>query len=531
MALNRFAGAAPADIPAAIAPGKAQHPNIVFILADDIGYGDLGCYGATRVKTPNVDQLAREGVRFTDAHSSAAVCTPTRYSLMTGQYAFRNPAGASILSGEAPLSIDPEKTSLASMLKDAGYATGLVGKWHLGLGEGKPDYNKEIKPGPLELGFDYAFFIPATGDRTPCVFVENHKVVGLDPDDPIQVSYKQKVGDEPTGKEHPELLTMKASQGHDNTIINGIGRIGYMSGGKAARWKDTEIAHTLAEKSVQFIEKNKDKPFFLYLATHDIHVPRVPNVKYAGKSGCGTRGDVIEEFDGIVGTVLEALERLGLAENTLVMVTSDNGGVMDDGYQDGAIENANGHLCNGSWRGYKGSLWEGGHRAPFLARWPGRIKAGATSGELISTVDMLATFAALTGQSLKPETAPDSFNVLPALLEEHPAKPVRDHLVLQSLGVNSLAIRKGDWVLIPGRGGAAQDSAAQRSGKGADAFAGKQAAKGSQDNAYSTGTGAQLYNLKSDPAEANNLVEQRPEIVKELTELLTKVKTQGRSRP
>lgn len=488
--------------------GAAKRPNIIFMLADDVGYGDFSCYGATKIKTPNVDRVAREGVRFTDAHSSAAVCTPTRYAFVTGQYAFRNPAGASILSGEAPLAIDPARTTVASLLKQAGYTTGVVGKWHMGLGKGRSDFNAEIKPGPLEVGFDYCFVIPATGDRVPCVFVENHSVVGLDPKDPIQTSYGKKIGDEPTGADHPELLKMKPSHGHADTIVNGISRIGFMTGGKAARWTDGNIADTLNQKAVAFIEKNLDKPFFLYFATHDIHVPRVPHPRFKGTSGCGTRGDVTQEFDNSLGAVLETLDRLKLADNTLLIVSSDNGGVMDDGYQDGAIEDANGHLCNGPLHGYKGSLWEGGHREPFVARWPGRIKAGTTSAELICLVDMLATFAAVVGQPLTGDTGPDSFNVLPALLGEKRDKPVRDHLVLQAGGVNRLAIRQGPWKYIPGTPG----------GKGAK---GKKVAP----------TRGQLFNLADDLGETKDLAAQNPEKVKELAALLEEVRTKGRSRP
>jgi len=484
----------------------SRRPNIIFILADDIGYGDLGCYGAARVKTPNVDRLAREGIRFTDAHAPAAVCTPTRYAFITGQYAWRHPAGSAILSGEASLAIDPAITTTPSLLKQAGYATGVVGKWHIGLGKGDLDFNKEIRPGPLEVGFDYAFFFPATGDRVPCVFIENHRVVGLDPNDPIRVSYRGKVGDEPTGRENPELLTMKPSHGHDNTIINGISRIGWMSGGKAARWQDEQMADTFTGKAVAFIEQNKDRPFFLYFATQDIHVPRVPSPPRKGKSGCGTRGDVIQQFDDAVGAVLEALDRLKLAASTLVIVSSDNGGVMDDGYADGAIQDANGHLCNGPLRGYKGSLWEGGTREPFIARWPGRIKAGATSDELISLVDMLATFAAAAGQTPPPDAGPDSFNVLPALVGEPHDKPVRDHLVIQTNGPSALAIRQGPWKLIPGNPGG---------GKRKDAASG----------------GGQLFNLADDLGEKNDVAGQHPEIVKALSDLLTQVRQRGRSRP
>jgi arylsulfatase A-like enzyme len=481
---------------AAVAP---RPPNIIFILADDIGYGDFGCYGATKVKTPHVDQLAREGIRLTDAHATASVCTPTRYSFITGQYAFRNPGGDHILSGEAPLSIDATKPTIASVLKTAGYATGQVGKWHLGLGRGNLDYNTEIKPGPLELGFDHAFFIPATGDRVPCVFVRDHKVEGLDPRDPIEVSYRKKIGDEPTGREHPELLAMKPQpgQGHLDTIINGISRIGFIAGGHTARWTDTEMANVLNREAAQFIESNKERPFFLYFATHDIHVPRVPHDTYKGKSQCGVRGDVIEEFDGSVAKVMEALDRLKIADNTLLIVTSDNGGVMEDGYMDGSIANANGHLCNGRLRGYKGSLWEGGHREPFIARWPGKIKAGTTSNELIGLVDMLATFAAAAGVDLPADAGPDSFNILPVLLGQ-PQKMVRDCLVLQNYNGRTQALRQGQWKFIPAEGPQARP---------------------------------QLYDLASDLGETKNLAQAKPEVVAKMQEKLRAAREAKNTRP
>jgi arylsulfatase A-like enzyme len=479
-----------------------QRPNIVVILSDDIGYGDVGCYGATKVKTPNIDRLATHGLRFTDAHSPAAVCTPTRYAMLTGQYAWRHPAGARILSGIAPLSIPVGMVTVPSFLKQNGYTTAAVGKWHLGLGEKETDYNVEIKPGPREVGFDYSFIIPATGDRVPCVYVENGWVVNYDPKDPIRVSYGTPVGDEPTGANHPELLKMKHSHGHDNTIVNGIGRIGYMTGGKAARWKDENTADTITGKAVGFIEKNADKPFFLYFATHDIHVPRVPNPRFQGTSQCGPRGDVIQQLDWCVGEVLKTIEKHKLVDNTLVIFTSDNGGVMDDGYQDGSGDDKSGHKCNGVLRGFKGQLYEGGHRIPMIARWPGHVPVGKTSNELVCHVDLLATVAALIGKELPANTGPDSFNVLPALLAEKPEKPCRESLVVQGGYIAGLAVRKGSWKLIPDSGKKKKDVA-----------------------------GPQLFNLADDLSETKNLAAEKPELVIELADLLAKVRESPWSRP
>src|SRR3954447_17312683 len=321
---------------------SAEPPNILLIYADDIGYGDTSCYGATAVQTPNIDRLAHEGLRFTDAHSAAATCTPSRYAMMTGEYAFRK-RGTNILPGDAALIIEPGRTTLPSLLHDAGYKTAVVGKWHLGLTNGRPNWNAELKPGPLEIGFDECFIIPATGDRTPCVFVENHCVKNYDTADPIEVDYKKKVGNEPTGAERPDLLTMKPSHGHDNTIVNGISRIGYMSGGKQARWKDDNIADVLTQHAVDFIKQKRANRFFLYFATHDIHVPRVPHPRFRGKTGMGPRGDAIVECDWSVGQILETLDDLDLTESTLVIFTSDNGPVVDDGYQDEAVERLGDH--------------------------------------------------------------------------------------------------------------------------------------------------------------------------------------------
>jgi arylsulfatase A-like enzyme len=467
-----------------------EFPNIVLIYADDLGYGDTGCYGALAVKTPNIDRLAREGLRFTDAHSAAATCTPSRYAMLTGEYAWRQ-KGTGILPGDAPLIIAPGRVTLASMLQGAGYATGVVGKWHLGLGMGRPDWNAEIKPGPLEIGFDYCYIIPATGDRTPCVYVENHRVANLDPGDPIQVNYERKVGDEVTGKERPDLLTMKLSHGHDNTIVNGISRIGYMSGGKSARWSDETMADTITRRAVAFIERNRKQPFFLYFATHDIHVPRVPHPRFRGATAMGPRGDAIVEFDWSVGEILTALAELELADNTLVIMTSDNGPVLDDGYVDDAVEKLSDHTPAGPLRGKKGTVFEGGTRVPFIARWPGHVPAGKTSDALFCQIDLIASLAALTRQKLPDQAAPDSVNLLPALVDV--AAQGREELVEHA---RSFALRLGNWKYIEPSAGAQGQP--------------------------------QLYDLANDLAEQRNLAKRQPAKVTELAQRLDNIRSSGR---
>lgn len=494
---------------AALGPGRAwaeqrKPSSVVLIYADDLGYGDVGCYGATKVSTPNIDRLAREGIQFTNAHSASATCTPSRYAMLTGEYAWRR-KGTGILPGDARLIIEPGRTTLASLMKRAGYRTGVVGKWHLGLGAGELDWNGEIRPGPLEIGFDYCFLIPATGDRVPCVYVEDRRVVGLDPGDPIQVSFRGPVGDEPTGKDHPELLKMHPSHGHNQTIINGISRIGYMSGGKAARWVDEDMADTITGKAVAFIERHRNGPFFLYFSTHDIHVPRVPHPRFAGKSGLGPRGDAIVQLDWCVGEILRTLDRLGRADDTMVVFTSDNGPVVDDGYKDQAVELLAGHRPAGPLRGGKYSAFDAGTRVPFIVRWPGRVKAGMCDA-LVCQIDLPASMAALTGRTLASEDGPDSFDVSAAMMGD--AQVGREHLV-EHAGVLSLI--RGDWKYIePGRGPKVNANTNTELGNDPQ---------------------PQLYNLKDDLGEKHNVAAGHPELVREMAGLLRKIREAGRSRP
>lgn len=478
----------------------AKKPNIILIYADDLGYGDVGCNGAKRVATPNIDRLAKEGLRFTDAHCASSTCTPSRYAMLTGEYAWRK-KGTGVLPGDAALIIEPERTTAASVLRAAGYKTGVVGKWHLGLGSGNTDWNSDIKPGPLEIGFDYCFLMPATGDRVPCVYLENHRVIGLDPKDPLKVSFSEYIGEEPTGKKNPELLKMQPSHGHDQTIVNGVSRIGYMSGGAHARWIDEDMADTYVKAASAFIEKHKSEPFFLYFATHDIHVPRLPHARFAGKSELGVRGDVIMEFDWCVGEMLAALEKNGIAENTLVIFSSDNGPVVDDGYRDGAREKLGDHTPAGPLRGGKYSIFEGGTRVPFVVRWPGRVKPGV-SDALICQVDFPATFAALTGQAFDAKTAPDSQNILPALLGDSPTG--RTQLVEHSGG---LAIRQGTWKYIPKR-------------PGQKLIVPTNTETGNDPN-------VQLYDLSSDLGEKTNIAAEHAEKVEALAAALAAERAKG----
>ena len=421
-------------------------PNIIIMYADDLGFGDVGCYGATTIPTPNIDRLANEGLLFKQGYATAATCTPSRYSLLTGTYPWRN-SNAAILAGDAPLIIDPELNTLPKMLKEAGYKTAVVGKWHLGLGNGEVDWNTTINRTPNDIGFDYSFIMAATNDRVPCVYVEDHHVVGLDPNDPIEVTYdwEHAFPNQPTGRHNPELLKLKHSHGHDATIVNGVGRIGHMKGGEAALWDDETMAEVFAEKAVTFVEENKEHPFFLYYAFHQPHVPRLPGQRFKGVTEHGARGDVIVEMDWYVGQMLDALERLGLRENSLIIFSSDNGPVYDDGYEDHAELLRGSHKAAGPLRGGKYSMFDGGTRVPFIVSWSDTIAVGQ-SDALISHVDFYASFAALTDQISAQQETLDSVNVLDALLGQN--SDGRVELVTEGVQAK-IVFRQGDWVYIP----------------------------------------------------------------------------------
>lgn len=479
-----------------------QKPNVVLIYADDIGYGDLSCYGATRVSTPNVDSIANSGIRFTNAHSCAATSTPSRYGMLTGEYPWRR-KGTGIAPGDGELIIKPERITLPKIMKQAGYATAVVGKWHLGMGDvrGAQNWNERVAPGPAEIGFDYSYIIPATGDRVPCVFLENQRVVNLDPKDPIEINYKVNFPGEPTGKDNPELLTkQKPSHGHDMSIVNGISRIGYMRGGKLALWEDENIADSIALKSVKFIEKNKQNPFFLYISTHDIHVPRYPHSRFQGKTGMGPRGDAILSFDWTVGEVVKALKKTGTYENTIIIITSDNGPVVDDGYQDQAVELLQNHKPWGPFRGGKSSTFEAGTRVPFILS-KGNALESKISPALVSQIDMVATMAELTGiKTLEKNT--DSTPQLASWLGKDTKG--RDYVIGASF---SLTILTDSWKYIE-----------------PNSFPAYSAWTNTE---YGNSPDDQLYNMIIDRGEYDNVANENKLIIRFLKQILEEEKAKG----
>ena len=458
----------------------ANRPNIVFILADDLGYGDLGCYNSeSKIPTPNCDRLASEGIRFTDAHSPSAVCTPTRYGILTGRYSWRTSLKSGVLQGYDPLLIERDRVTVASLLKQHGYATAAVGKWHLGLGDKKPtDYDRPFAAGPSTVGFDDFFGIPSSLDFPPYVFVENDRAV-----------------ERPTATIAASKMRREGGGGF------------WRAGGIAPSFKHEDVLPAIADKAVEFIRKqSSDKPFFVYFPLSAPHTPWMPTAEFRGKSQAGYYGDFVVQSDAAIGRVMAALAERGLADNTLIIVTSDNGAhwLASD------IEQF-GHRANGALRGQKADLWEGGHRVPFIARWPGRIQSGMTSDETICHTDLLRTVAAILDVSLPENAGEDSYNILPALVGQPSEQPIREATVHQS-GDGTLAIRQGPWKLCTALGSHGFSEPRNRKPKRGE-------------------PSGQLYNLTDDPAERTNLWSQRPEIVARLSALLEQYQTTGRSAP
>lgn len=476
-----------------------ERPNIVIINADDLGFGDVSCYGATEISTPNVDRLSEMGLRHTNMHTTSATSTPSRFSLLTGKYAWRV-EGTGVAPGDAAMIVTPQMQTLPQMLQGVGYQTAAVGKWHLGLGSerGKQNWNGEITPALKDIGFGYSFIMAATGDRVPCVYIEDGRVVDLDPNDPIYVSYSAPFEGESTGKDNPDMLKLHPSHGHDQTIINGISRIGYMKGGESALWVDEDIADRITEKAVEFIEQSSsDSPFFLYFATNDVHVPRAPHERFVGKSGMGARGDAILEFDWSVGEVVAALERKGVLENTLIILTSDNGPVIDDGYADQAVELLGDHTPWGEFRGGKYSIFEAGTHVIGIVRWNKEVKKGKSSSAAISQVDLYRSLAQIAGAELSQGEAMDSQDMSRALLGRD--KRGRDYLIKHA---GTLSITRGDWKYIKAVPGVTYTYNKYT------------------DTELGTSQQPQLYNIKDDIGETTNLADRYPKIVEELDMLL-----------
>jgi arylsulfatase A len=485
---------------------ESTRPNVVIIYGDDVGFADIGANGSKLIPTPNIDRFAKESLNFTDGHCSAATCTPSRFSMLTGIYGFRH--GVRILAPNAPMTIPTNVLTLPKLFKRAGYQTAVIGKWHLGLGaKGKKnDWNGEIKPGPMEIGFDSSFLLPYTNDRVPCVYLDGHKVLNLDPKDPLYVgkapaNHKSTIY--PDARKDPKAMTFyKSTHGHNHTVINGIGRIGTQIGGKSALWDDTTMADVFIDRTKTWLDKrDKTKPFFLFFSSQDIHVPRAPHPRFRGKTKLGHRGDAMVAFDWATGEILKALDKHGLKENTIVIFSSDNGPVYDDGYADGTItktstkETDQGHDGSGLYRGGKYQIYEGGTRVPFIIRWPAKIKPG-TSKALVNQIDFTASFAKFLSLDMKADEAADSRDTWKAFMGED-----KQGLPFMLEEARGLAIRKGDWKYI--------------------AKAGKK--KNRSKNAPARPVQGELYNLKTDVGERKNIINNHPEIAKELNALIIKI--------
>lgn len=474
-------------------PAEPPRPNLVLIMADDLGYGDVSCNGATAIQTPNIDRLASTGLRFTSGYSSASTCTPTRYSLLTGRYAFRTP-GTGVAPPNGPALVKPVAETLPRMLRRAGYATAVIGKWHLGLGDPRPDWNGELRPGPLDIGFDHAVILPTTNDRVPQVLVEGKRVRNLEPSDPLWVGEKSPSAEHSTGLNARESLKMDWRVGHNGTIHNGVSRIGFYTGGTAARFRDEDLSDIWVSECRSWIAAQREQPFFLFLASHAIHVPRLVHERFQGESPLGPRGDAILEFDWTVGEIVKLLHEQNLSNETLIILCSDNGPVLDDGYADDAVEKLGSHLPAGPYRGGKYSVFEGGTRTPLITCWPGKIAPG-TSSAIVCTVDLLASLATIAGGKVEAETPLDSVDLSAALLGNSPNG--RKSLLTQDNQGRSFGWREGEWKLVrtprqPGPG--------QKPG--------------------SAGVEDQLFQLEVDPGETRNLASEQAEVLKRMQSAL-----------
>ncbi|MFP4069879.1 MAG: sulfatase family protein [Opitutales bacterium] len=485
--------------PPAAEPVPAR-PNIVIIYADDMGYGDAGCYGATRFPTPNIDRLAAEGMRFTDAHSPSSVCTPSRYALLTGRYGFRSWAGGATLVSSDPLLIDPDRPTIATLLKGAGYHTGIIGKWHLGFGDPRDpefetlsgsDYNHPLRPGPLECGFDTFFGVPMVG-QLPHIYIRDHRVEGIEKlEEPLEFVEDRK---------NPEWNV----PWHERYARPRIGNPWFeWNGSEPIKYEHEDLAVRLTAEAVRHIEeRDAEQPFLLHFAHRNPHVPWRPHPRFKGTTGfedetAASYGEFLVELDWSVGEILAALERKGMAENTLVIFTSDNGGAWCYTHVDYAERD--GHCVNGPLRGQKTELYEGGHRVPLIVRWPGVVAPGTVNGGLVGGNDFFATFAAITRQSVPEGAAQDSIDMLPLLTGESGDKSPRETL-LHDTPNGALAIRKGPWKLIPIQGGGGF--------------------RWDRDARDPELPGGQLFHLDEDIEERNNLYEEHPEIVAELQAIL-----------
>jgi len=484
----------------------AQQPNIVFILADDFGYGDVACYNPeSKVPTPNLDRLARQGVRFTDAHSPSTVCTPTRYSLLTGRMAFRTGMGGVFTGAGGPCMIEEERLTLPQMLHDKGYVTALFGKWHVGLTffdkAGKPihrggldavkqiDYSRPIPDGPINRGFDHFY-------GTACCPTTDWLYAYID-GDRIPVPPTHVVDRTPLPK-------------HPYSRDNRPGMI-------APNFDLEEVDLVFLEKSKAFLQQhakdNPDRPFFLLHSAQAVHLPSFPADQFKGKTNAGPHGDFIFELDYVVGELMKTLQRLGVADNTLVMFSSDNGPEVTTTVH---MREDHGHDGARPWRGVKRDNWEGGHRVPFMARWPGRIEPGSTCDETICLTDVMATCAAIIGAELPDGVAEDSYDILPALLGKETRQPARTYTLHQTIRL-SLGIRRGPWKLL------------DHKGSGGNRYEGDAALQKYLIEDTAPDAPGQLYNLDSDPGETVNLYLQQPKITAELKNQLEEYKTSGRS--